>query len=162
MVEKVAKLRSEKHASGVIVKGVDNIKIRLSRCCNPVPGDAIVGFITRGRGVSVHRADCSNIHVLNDSDGERFLDVEWDTGKKGTFLSEIQIRAIDRPRLLQDITGLYNDARLNAISLNLKINKDKVAIIDINFEINESKQLHELIKKLGKIEGVLDIYRTTK
>lgn len=162
MVEKVTKLRSEKHASGVIVKGVDNIKIRLSRCCNPVPGDAIVGFITRGRGVSVHRADCSNIHVLNDSDDERFLDVEWDTDKKGTFLSEIQIRAIDRPRLLQDITALYNDARLNAISLNLKINKDKVAVIDINFEINESKQLHELIKKLGKIEGVLDIYRTTK
>lgn len=162
MVEKVTQLRSEKHASGVIVKGVDNIKIRLSRCCNPVPGDAIVGFITRGRGVSVHRADCSNIHDLNDSDDERFVDVEWDTGKKGTFLSEIQIKAIDRPKLLQDITGSYNDARLNAISLNLKINKDKVAVIDISFEINETKQLHELIKKLGKIEGVLDIYRTTK
>lgn len=162
ITEKSIQKRSEKHASGVIIRGIDNVKVRLSRCCNPVPGDAIVGFITRGRGVSVHRADCTNIHDLNDSDDERFIDVEWDTGKKGTFLSEIQIKAVDRPKLLQDITGLYNDAKLNAISLNLKINKDKIAVIDINFEINETKQLHDLIKKIGKVEGVLDIYRTTK
>ncbi len=162
ITEKSIQRRSEKHASGVIIRGIDNVKVRLSRCCNPVPGDAIVGFITRGRGVSVHRADCTNIHDLNDSDDERFIEVEWDTGKKGTFLSEIQIKAVDRPKLLQDITSLYNDARLNAISLNLKINKDKIAVIDINFEINETKQLHDLIKKIGKVEGVLDIYRTTK
>lgn len=161
-VEKIAQLRREKHASGVVIKGIDNVKIRLSRCCNPVPGDAIVGFITRGRGVSVHRADCSNIHDLNDSEDERFIEVEWDSDKKGTFLSEIQIKAVDRPKLLQDITGLYNDAKLNALSLNLKINKDKVAVIDISFEINETNQLHDLIKKIRNLAGVLDIYRTTK
>jgi guanosine-3',5'-bis(diphosphate) 3'-pyrophosphohydrolase len=162
IIEKSVQLRSEKHASGVVIKGIDNIKIRLSRCCNPVPGDAIVGFITRGRGVSVHRADCSNIHDLNDSIDERFIEVEWDTDKKGTFLSEIQIKAIDRPKLLQDITGLYIDSKLNALSLNLKINKYKVAVIDISFEINETKQLHDLIKKIRNLEGILDIYRTTK
>jgi len=162
IVDKSTQMRSEKHASGVIIRGIDNVKVRLSRCCNPVPGDAIVGFITRGRGVSVHRADCTNIHDLNDTEDERFIEVEWDNGKKGTFLSEIQIKAIDRPKLLQDITGLYNDARLNATSLNLRINKDKVAVIDITFEINETKQLHDLIKKIKKVEGVLDIYRTTK
>lgn len=161
-VEKIAQLRREKHASGVVIKGIDNVKIRLSRCCNPVPGDAIVGFITRGRGVSVHRADCSNIHDLNDSEDERFIEVEWDSDKKGTFLSEIQIKAVDRPKLLQDITGLYNDAKLNALSLNLKINKDRVAVIDISFEINETNQLHDLIKKIRNLAGVLDIYRTTK
>ncbi len=162
IVDKSTQMRSERHASGVIIRGIDNVKVRLSRCCNPVPGDAIVGFITRGRGVSVHRADCTNIHDLNDTEDERFIEVEWDNGKKGTFLSEIQIKAIDRPKLLQDITGLYNDARLNATSLNLRINKDKVAVIDITFEINETKQLHDLIKKIKKVEGVLDIYRTTK
>ncbi len=162
IIDKSTQMRSEKHASGVIIRGIDNVKVRLSRCCNPVPGDAIVGFITRGRGVSVHRADCTNIHDLNDSDDERFIEVEWDNGKKGTFLSEIQIKAVDRPKLLQDITGLYNDAKLNATSLNLRINKDKIAVIDITFEINDTKQLHDLIKKIKKVEGVLDIYRTTK
>ena len=162
IIDKSTQMRSEKHASGVIIRGIDNVKVRLSRCCNPVPGDAIVGFITRGRGVSVHRADCTNIHDLNDSDDERFIEVEWDNGKKGTFLSEIQIKAVDRPKLLQDITGLYNDAKLNATSLNLRINKEKIAVIDITFEINETKQLHDLIKKIKKVEGVLDIYRTTK
>lgn len=162
IIDKSTQMRSERHASGVIIRGIDNVKIRLSRCCNPVPGDAIVGFITRGRGVSVHRADCTNIHDLNDNVNERFIEVDWDNGKKGNFLSEIQIKAVDRPKLLQDITGLYNDARLNATSLNLRINKDKIAVIDITFEINETKQLHDLIKKIKKVEGVLDIYRTTK
>lgn len=162
LIEKSVQKRSEKHGSGVIVRGVENVKIRLSRCCNPVPGDAIVGYITRGRGVSIHRADCTNIHDLTDTDDERFIEVEWDEAKKGTFLSEIQIKAIDRPKLLQEITSLYNDAKLNATSLNLRINKDKLAIMDITFEISETKQLHDLIKKLRKIEGVLDIYRTNK
>lgn len=154
--------RTEKHASGVIIKGIDNVKVRLSKCCNPVPGDAIVGFITRGRGVSVHRADCTNIHDLNDSEDERFIEVAWDTGKKATFLSELQIKAFDRPKLLQEITGLYADAKLSATSLNLRINKDKVAVLDIAFEINETKQLIDLIKKIKKVDGVIDVYRTKK
>lgn len=154
--------KTEKNTSGVVIKGIDNIKIRFSKCCNPVPGDAIVGFITRGRGVSVHRADCTNIHDLNDSEDERFIDVEWDTGKKSTFISELQIRALDRQGLLQDLTGLYAESKLNATSLNLRVNKEKIAIIDIAFEINEVKQLEDLIKKIKKLEGVLEVFRTKK
>ncbi|MGD9569284.1 MAG: bifunctional (p)ppGpp synthetase/guanosine-3',5'-bis(diphosphate) 3'-pyrophosphohydrolase [Sedimentibacter sp.] len=152
----------EKHASGVIIKGIDNVKIRFSKCCNPVPGDAIVGYITRGRGVSVHRADCTNIHDLNGSEDQRFIEVEWDTGKKATFISELQIKALDRNRLLQDITNLYTDAKLNAVSLNLRINKEKIAIVDIGFEINETKQIEDLIKKIKKLDGVLEVYRNKK
>lgn len=154
--------RIEKHASGVIIKGIDNVKIRLSKCCNPVPGDAIVGYITRGRGVSVHRSDCTNIHDLSDSEDPRFIEVQWDDKEKATFLSELQIKALDRPKLLQDLTALYVEAKLNALSLNLRINKEKVAIVDIGFEINETKQIEDLIKKIRKLDGVLEVYRTKK
>ncbi len=154
--------RAEQHASGVIIKGIDNVKIRFSKCCNPVPGDAIVGYITRGRGVSVHRADCTNIHDLSDSEEQRFIDVQWDYREKATFISELQIKALDRPRLLQDITSLYVDAKLNAVSLNLRINKEKIAILDIGFEINETKQIEDLIKKTKRLDGVLEVFRTKK
>ena len=162
MFSKLTQMRSEKHASGVVIRGVDNVKVRLSKCCNPVPGDAIVGFITRGRGVSIHRADCTNIHDLSENDDNRFIDVEWDTGNKRTFYSAIQIKAIDRPMLLQDITSLYIGAKLNATSLNLRINKDKIAVMDFTFEVSDIKQLQELIKKIEKLDGILDIYRMTK
>ncbi|MDD4779243.1 MAG: bifunctional (p)ppGpp synthetase/guanosine-3',5'-bis(diphosphate) 3'-pyrophosphohydrolase [Tissierellia bacterium] len=161
-IEEKPLLSTEKHASGVVIKGIDNVKIRLSKCCNPVPGDAIVGFITRGRGVSIHRADCTNIHDLSDTNDERFIEVEWDEGKQITFVSELQIRALDRPKLLQDITALYSEAKLNAISLNLRINKEKIAIIEIAFEINETKQLEELIKKFNKLDGVIEVFRNKK
>ena len=154
--------RTDKHASGVIIKGIDNIKVRFSKCCNPVPGDAIVGYITRGRGVSVHRADCTNIHDLSDSEDQRFIDVHWDYKEKATFLSELQIKALDRPKLLQDLTGLYAEAKLNAVSLNLRINKERIAIVDIGFEINETKQIEDLIKKIKKLDGVLEVYRNKK
>ncbi len=154
--------RIEKHVSGVIIKGIDNIKIRFSKCCSPVPGDAIVGYITRGRGVSIHRADCTNIHDLNDSDEQRFIEVEWDTGKKATFVSELQIKALDRPKFLQDLTNLYSEAKLNAVSLNLRVNKERIAIVDIGFEINETKQIEDLIRKIKKLDGVLEVYRNKK
>jgi GTP pyrophosphokinase len=154
--------RIEKHASGVIIKGIDNVKVRFSKCCSPVPGDAIVGYITRGRGVSVHRADCTNIHDLTDSEDQRFIEVEWDYGKQATFVSELQIKALDRPRLLQDLTALYAEAKLNAVSLNLRITKDKIAIVDIGFEINETKQIEDLMKKIKKLDGVLEVYRNKK
>ncbi|WP_313340790.1 bifunctional (p)ppGpp synthetase/guanosine-3',5'-bis(diphosphate) 3'-pyrophosphohydrolase [Sedimentibacter sp.] len=154
--------RIEKHASGVIIKGIDNVKIRFSKCCSPVPGDAIVGYITRGRGVSVHRADCTNIHDLNDSDDQRFIEVEWDTGKKAKFVSELQIKALDRPKFLQDLTNLYSEAKLNAVSLNLRVNKERIAIVDIGFEIEETKQIEDLMKKIRKLDGVLEVYRNKK
>ncbi len=149
-----------KPISGVIIKGIDNIKVRLSKCCNPVPGDEIIGYITRGRGVSIHRLDCTNINNLG-TEG-RFIEAQWDVSKKISFSSEIQIKALDKPRLLQQITDLYASAELSATSLNLRINKEKIAIIDITLEINETKQLVELIKKIKKVDGVIDVYRTKK
>jgi GTP pyrophosphokinase len=146
--------------SGVIIQDVDNIKIRFSKCCSPVPGDEIVGYITRGRGVSIHRADCTNI-VAADKDG-RFIEVEWDTGNKMTYTAEIQIESVDRPGLLQDITNVYTALKVNAINLNLRVNKDKIAIMNMTFEIKESKDLAELIKRFKKIDGILDVYRYKK
>lgn len=146
--------------SGVIIQDVDNIKIRFSKCCSPVPGDEIVGYITRGRGVSIHRADCTNI-VAAEKDG-RFIEVEWDTGNKMTYTAEIQIESVDRPGLLQDITNVYTALKVNAINLNLRVNKDKIAIMNMTFEIKESKDLAELIKRFKKIDGILDVYRYKK
>lgn len=146
--------------SGVVIKGVDNVKVRFSKCCNPVPGDEILGFITRGRGVSIHRADCTNVSDLA-SEG-RIIDVEWDESKKISFSSEIQIKALDRPGLLQEISNTYTSANLSATSLNLRINKDKIAIMDITLEIKETKQLIDLIKKMKRVEGIIDVYRTKK
>ncbi len=152
--------KSKAPTSGVIIKGLDNIKVRFSKCCSPVPGDEIVGYITRGRGVSVHRADCTNISTT-DKDA-RFIEVEWDNQKTINFTAEIQIEAVDRPGLLQDITGAYTEFKVNATHLNLRVNKEKIAIMNITFEIKESKELNDLIKKFKKIDGVIDVYRYKK
>src|SRR5690606_9954268 len=106
--------RKTRHPQGVRIKGIDNIKIRFSKCCNPVPGDEIVGYITRGRGVSVHRTDCPNIIVSDDA--ERFIEVEWDLEKKVAYHAEIQIKATDRAGLLADITQRITEADLGVVS----------------------------------------------
>lgn len=146
--------------SGVIIKGLDNIKVRFSRCCSPVPGDDIVGYITRGRGVSIHRADCTNIQASEQD--ARFIEVEWAHSDKITYTAELQIEAVDRSGLLQDITRTYTNMKVNATQLNLRVNKDKVAIMNITFDIKESKEIDELIKKFKKIDGVIDVYRYKK
>ncbi len=163
-VEKIKEVdttrKTKTPTSGVIIKGLDNIKVRFSKCCSPVPGDDIVGYITRGRGVSVHRSDCTNI-ASTDKDA-RFIEVEWDNSKTISFTAELQIEAVDRPGLLQDITGTYTEFKINATHLNLRINKDKIAVMNITFEIKESKELNDLIKKFKRIDGVIDVYRYKK
>jgi GTP pyrophosphokinase len=146
-------------AQGVIVKGLDNIKVRFSRCCNPVPGDEIVGYITRGRGVSVHRADCPNIKELRKD--ERFIEVEWDTQKKASYKAEIQIKASDRTGFLAEVTQKMTDSNLTVISLNARTNKEKVALINITLGIKDIVELRDLMKKIKKIKGVIDVYRVT-
>ena len=118
-------------------------KIRFSKCCNPVPGDEIVGYITRGRGVSVHRADCPNI--ISD-DTERFIEVEWDFDKKVSYQAEIQIKATDRAGLLADITQRITDANLAVISLNARTSRNKVVFINLLLEIKDIEELREVIK----------------
>ena len=150
--------KKPRHHQGVRIKGIDNIKIRFSKCCNPVPGDEIVGYITRGRGVSVHRADCPNI--ISD-DTERFIEVEWDFDKKVSYQAEIQIKATDRAGLLADITQRITDANLTVISLNARTSRNKVVFINLLLEIKDIEELREVIKKIRKIKNVMDVYRVT-
>lgn len=146
-----------KPTQGISVKGVDNIKVRFSKCCSPVPGDEIIGYITRGRGVSVHRSDCPNVQDLDIQ--ERFIDVEWDTDKKTSYQAEIQIKATDRSGLLTQITQLLTDMKLTVTSLNARTNKEKTALINMTLEIKDIEQLKELMKKIKRLEGVIDVYR---
>ncbi|WP_202906839.1 RelA/SpoT family protein [Abyssisolibacter fermentans] len=142
---------------GIVIKGIDNVKVRFAKCCNPVPGDKIIGYITRGRGVSVHRQDCPNINDLSKE--TRFIDVEWATDKKVSYQAEIQIKAIDRPGLLSQITQLITDINLFVSSLNARTSKDKLVMINMVLEIKNVEQLNNLMKKIKSMQGVIDVYR---
>jgi len=142
-----------KPTQGIKIKGIDNIKIRFSKCCNPVPGDEVVGYITRGRGVSVHRADCPNI--IMSEDVERFIEVEWDFQKKASYPAEIQIKASDRSGLLAEITQKITDSDLGVISLNARTSKDKIVFINVTLEIKNIEELRDLMKKIKKCNGCI-------
>jgi (p)ppGpp synthetase, RelA/SpoT family len=147
--------------SGVIVKGIDNCLVRLSRCCNPVPGDEIIGYITRGRGVSVHRKDCPNIQQ-NIIDGDaRLIEVFWynAVSPNVSYLAEITLKAHDRPGLLVDITNGIGESRIPLRALNARTGKDFMAIIQMTLEINSAEQLDRIIAKISKIKDVYEISR---
>lgn len=152
--------KSHKPTQGIVVKGVDNIKVRFSKCCNPVPGDDIIGFITRGRGVSIHRTDCPNIIYSSDSE-ERLIDVAWDFQKKASYNAEIQVKAFDRAGLLADVASRVTDADIGLLSLNARTNKEKIVTLNMTLEINNIDQLKDLMRKLRKIKNVTDVYRVT-
>ncbi len=152
--------KTYKSTQGISVKGVDNVKVRFSRCCNPVPGDEIIGFITRGRGVSIHRKDCPNI-IANEEDMERLIEVEWDFQKKASYHAEIQVKAADRPGLLAEIALRINDADVGLVSLNARTNKEKIVIINMTLEIHDIEQLKDLMRKMRKIKNVMDVFRVT-
>ena len=152
--------KKSKHTQGVNVKGVDNVKVRFSKCCNPVPGDDIIGFITRGRGVSIHRTDCPNI-VYNDESSERLIEVSWDIEKKASYNAEVQVRAIDRSGILAEVAARVTDSGAGLISLNARTSKERLVNINMILEINDIEQLKELMKKLRKIKNVTDVFRVT-
>ena len=149
--------KKKKVTQGVSIRGVDNVKIRFAKCCNPVPGDEIIGYITRGRGLSIHRKDCPNILDLTGQ--ERFIDVEWDTDEKAEYPVEIQIKATDRPGLLADITQGITDSNISLLSLNARTSKEKLVLINMILEIKDTEQLKELMKRIRKLKGVIDVYR---
>lgn len=158
-IQKPQQARKPKPTQGVLVKGVDNIKIRFSKCCNPVPGDEIIGFITQGRGVSIHRTDCPNIV---SADGiERFIEVEWDIQKDSSYNAEIQVTGTDRPGLLAEIALKINDADIGLLSMNARTNKEKIVIINMTLEIKDVKQLSNLMVRIKKIKSIIDVYRVT-
>lgn len=145
-------------ATGVRVKGIEDVLIRLAHCCNPVPGDKIIGFVTRGRGVSVHRKDCSNVRQLMNFP-DRIIDVFWEVKPTSTFQVEIQVEAIDRTKLLRDISTAISDAGVNIISASVNTTKEGLAIFRFIFEIGNLAHLKNILEDIKKIDAVFDAYR---
>lgn len=145
---------------GVIVKGVDDIWVKLAKCCTPVPGDDIVGFVTRGAGVSVHRSDCINVGSLR-SEPERMVDVHWSQTSSSLFLVQIQVEALDRSRLLSDVTRVLSDSHVNILSASVSTSRDRVALSRFVFEMAEPSHLASVLAAVRKVEGVFDVYRVT-
>ncbi|HEV7908422.1 MAG TPA: bifunctional (p)ppGpp synthetase/guanosine-3',5'-bis(diphosphate) 3'-pyrophosphohydrolase, partial [Pseudonocardiaceae bacterium] len=146
--------------AGVVVKGASDVWVKLARCCTPVPGDDILGFVTRGGGVSVHRTDCTNADELLASP-ERLLDVEWAPSSSSVFLVAIQVEALDRHRLLSDVTKVLADEKVNILSASVTTSRDRVAVSRFTFEMGDPKHLGHVLKAVRSIEGVYDVYRVT-
>ncbi|MDD3839778.1 MAG: bifunctional (p)ppGpp synthetase/guanosine-3',5'-bis(diphosphate) 3'-pyrophosphohydrolase [Clostridia bacterium] len=153
--EKNKKLPSQ---NGVKVKGIDNIMVRFAKCCTPVPGDEIIGYITRGRGVSIHRMDCSNINSKS-MEQDRLIEVEWEDSYPNTYNTEICILAIDRKNLLSEITSLISDSNILVNAINARTNRDRRAIINIILETKNIQQLDKIMNKFKKLKNVIDVYR---
>lgn len=144
---------------GITVKGENNLMVRFARCCNPVPGDAVLGYITKGRGVSVHRKDCSNLKNLIATDPNKVVDVNWGMAKGAAYVAEIRVRAEDRIGILQDIMLVISDSGLHLNGLNANSSKGNEALVNIKVKIDSVEQLKELMKKLKRLKGVIDVYR---
>ncbi|MFJ8718991.1 GTP pyrophosphokinase [Streptomyces violaceus] len=159
-----ARGRSRKRRSsadpGVVVKGVEDVWVKLARCCTPVPGDPIIGFVTRGSGVSVHRNDCVNVESLS-REPERILEVEWAPTQSSVFLVAIQVEALDRSRLLSDVTRVLSDQHVNILSAAVQTSRDRVATSRFTFEMGDPKHLGHVLKAVRGVEGVYDVYRVT-
>ena len=145
---------------GIVVKGMDNLMIRIARCCNPVPGDDIVGFITKGRGISVHRKDCSNITSLPEEEKARFIDVEWEDLKVGKeYDAEIILNGIDRRGLFSDISRACEDMDVDLTGVNAKATRDGDATMTLTVKISSTQQMQKVLRTLRNIEGVTSVYR---
>lgn len=149
---------SEARDVGVIVKGVDDLWVKLARCCTPVPGDPIMGFVTRGSGVSVHREDCVNVPNLRENP-EREVEVEWAPTPSSVFLVNIQVEALDRARLLADVTRALSDTHVNILSASVTTTRDRIATSRFTFEMADPKHLGSALKAVRTVEGVYDAYR---
>jgi len=154
-----------KSKSGIVVKGINDMAVRFSKCCNPVPGDEIVGFVTRGRGMSIHRTDCVNMLHLSAAERERLIDAEWedpaDTEGGGQYLAELKMYANDRQGLLMDLSKVFTEAKIDVKSMNVRTSKKGTATIDMGFIVQGREELNAVIEKLRQVESVLDIERTT-
>ncbi|HHU73788.1 MAG TPA: bifunctional (p)ppGpp synthetase/guanosine-3',5'-bis(diphosphate) 3'-pyrophosphohydrolase [Clostridiales bacterium] len=158
------RLPRKKSKSGIIVEGIHDVAVRFSKCCSPVPGDEIVGFVTRGRGVSIHRTDCINIMHLPEDDRARLIDAEWNMtdGKEpnGLYTAEIKIYANNRTGVLVDVSRVFTENKIDVTSMNVRTSKQGTATISVGFEINGVGQLNDIIAKIRNVESVIDIERT--
>ena len=157
---KQAKLESKPRSSksGVIVKGIENCLVKLSKCCNPLPGDEIIGYITKGRGVSIHRADCVNCRNLISND-QRLIDVSWEKEVHASYITDLTVYANDRNGLLADITVALNDAKATLVSMNAKTTPNRVAIITLGVEVDGVEKLTKILKAVRKVDSVYDVHR---
>ena len=144
--------------SGVIVKGIDNCLVKLSKCCNPLPGDEIIGYITKGRGVSVHRKDCVNVNELLKEEN-RIIDVKWFDQEKVTYTVEIEIFANDRNGLLGDIVQKINERKAKILGVNARATKERIAITEVTLEVDSLESLNKIIRELRRIDSVYDVNR---
>lgn len=151
-------VHSKPSSVGVVVEGIDNCLVRLSKCCNPVPGDEIVGFITRGRGVSVHRKDCINMKDLISQDG-RMIDVYWYDEPRASYSVDIEIYANDRAGLLSDIIKEVGNNKCKLIAVNSKANKERIAMTEITVEVENLEELNKILKNLRKVDSVYEVKR---
>jgi GTP pyrophosphokinase len=147
--------------AGVIVRGTSDVLVKLARCCTPVPGDEIIGFITRGAGVSVHRGDCPNVKDLSNQP-ERMVGVDWAPTASSVFLVAIQVEALDRARLLSDITRVLSDHHVNILSAAVQTGRDRVAKSQFTFEMGDPKHLGHVLKAVRTVDGVFDVYRVNQ
>lgn len=162
--EKIEQLNKQKErkqkisSSGIVVKGIDNCLVKLSKCCNPLPGDEIVGYITKGRGVSVHRKDCVNVKDLLNEEN-RMIDVKWYEEAKENYNVNIEVLANDRNGLLVDILNSIRDSKANLMGVNTKTTKDRIAIIDLNVEVENIEELNKVIRVIKKVDSVYEVRR---
>ena len=143
---------------GVHVEGLDDVMVRLSRCCTPVPGDEIMGFVTRGRGVSVHRNDCANAEALSGQ-LHRFIEVEWDHDQPATFVVSVEVEALDRSRLLRDVAQVLSENHVNILSSSTQTSSDRVAKLRFDFELADAGHLDSVLKAVKRVDSVYDVYR---
>jgi GTP pyrophosphokinase len=150
---------SRSRGKGVIVEGFDDLLVRLAQCCTPVPGDRVVGFLTRGRGVSVHREDCPNAKALAQGNEGRMIEVWWDNRGLGTFTASIQIEALDRTKLLRDVSTAISDVGVNILSSTTRSGRDGIANLTFTFELADPAHLEHVIQSVRQIDSVFDAYR---
>ncbi|MEA2522503.1 MAG: diphosphokinase / guanosine-3,5-bis(diphosphate) 3-diphosphatase, partial [Actinomycetota bacterium] len=143
---------------GVVVKGLPDVWVRLSRCCTPVPGDEIMGFVTKGQGVSVHRTDCPNVASLRKAP-ERVIEVTWSEGKSTSFTVAIQVEALDRTRLLSDVATVLSDSHVNILGANSSTGRDRITRLRFTFEMADIAHLSSVLAAVKRVEGVYDTYR---
>lgn len=157
-LQKARKTYNTKSKTGIIVKGIDNCLVKLSKCCNPVQGDEIIGYITRGRGVTVHRKDCKNVKDLIKDEG-RIIEVYWDTEKETSYKVDVNIFANDRDGLLADIIKVISDSTSRLIAVSAKSNPEKISTIEMTLEVKNTEDLNKIIRQIGKVDSVYDVRR---
>jgi GTP pyrophosphokinase len=144
---------------GISVKGMEDMLVRMAKCCNPVPGDEIIGYITRGRGVSVHRTDCKNLKSLQESEPERIIEVSWERGRTESYQVDLRIDAVDKTALLNEITHIMKEEKLNMLSVMARTSENNRAVINISVELSSTEHMYDIMKKIETISGVLNVSR---